>query len=259
MNAAAKPPSTIADIYSEARSLLAAAEPQVWLTRMHLRRCDERYAGSREIAESVFGVQCAAVVNGGAEIVSESNLFADDLHREFRYAVSRIIGERAWRASCGLTTEAASSTIGSVSTATSAAITALTDRRFPVAVDGWPSALFASDAAHPAVLDALRSAADGVQGTPSLQVLHSLVPNADFPELAALCTAINPSCQSSVQRLLSAIFGHQPLIEDMERIPITAQIVASLDKDAKVQFAQNICRAARAGRSALALELALWR
>jgi hypothetical protein len=249
----------VADIFEEAHSLLAATEPQVWVTRMHLRRWDERHGGTREIAESVFGVQCAAVVKGGAEIVTESNLFADDLQHEFRYAMSRIIGERAWRASCGLTTETARSTIGSVSTATRAAIVALTDRRSPVVVDGWPTALFASDAGHPAVLDALRSAANGLPDFPSLQVLHSLVPNADLPQIAALCTAINPSCQSSVQRLLSAVFGHQPLIDDLRRIAITAPIMASLDEDARVQFAQNICRAARAGRSALALELALWR
>jgi hypothetical protein len=259
MNAAAKPPSTIADIYAEARSLLGAAGLQVWVTRMHLRRWDERYAGARQIAESVFGVQCAAVVKGGAEIVSESNLFADDLHREFRYAMSRIIGERAWRESCRLTTEAASAIRGSVSTTTHVAVVALAGRGSLVAVDGWPSALFASDAARPAVLDALRSAANGKPDFPSLQVLHSLVPDADLPQIAALCTAINPSCQSSVQRLLSAVFRHQPLIDDLRRIAITAPIVASLDEDAKVQFAQNIGRAARAGRSALALELALWR
>jgi hypothetical protein len=259
MNAAANSPSTPADVYAEARSLVSAAGPQVWVTRMHLRRWDERCAGAREIAESVFGVQCAAVVKGGAEIVSESNLFADDLHGELRYAVSRIIGERAWRASCGLITEAGSSTIGSVSVATHVAVVALGGRGSLVAVDGWPSALFASDAAHPAVLTALRSAAEGVQGMPSLRVLHSLVPNPELPDIAALCVAINPSCQSSVQRLLSALFGHRPLIEDLERISITSEIVASLDEDAKVQFAQNMCRAARAGRSALALELALWR
>ncbi len=259
MNTSARRPSTPADVYSEARSLLAATEPQAWVTRIRLHRWDDRYATAQEITESIFGVQCVAVVKGGAEIVSRSNLFPDDLHREFRHAMSRIIGGRAWREGCRLTTEPAQSIGGPVSTATRVAIAALTNRASPAAMGGWPTTLFTSDAADPEVHTALRSAADRVHWLPSLQVLHSLVRNADLDEIAALCTAMNPSCQSSEQRLLSAIFGYRALVDDLERMSITTKIVAFLGDDAKVQFAHNICRAARAGRSALALELALWR
>ena len=204
-------------------------------------------------------MQCVAVVKGGAEIVSRSNLFPDDLHREFRHAMSRIIGNRAWRKSCGLTTESASSISNPVSTATLVAMTALTDQQFLAAAKEWPTTLFVSDAAKPQVQTALRSAADRVHCPPTLQVLHSLVPNGDLDEIAALCTAMNPSCQSPEQQILSMIFGEHALVDDLERMTITAKIVAHLGNDSKAQFAHNLCRAAQAGRSALALELALWR